>query len=69
MIPALIGYLTSIVAYVLLFGAVYKLMTIATDLREIKELLKEQKREHDARALVHPPDPATARRELDTIRM
>lgn len=39
---AIVGGLLSIFVYGMLFAAVYKLFTIATDLAEIKELLKSK---------------------------
>lgn len=59
-LPVLIGTITSIIAYTLLFAGVYRLFTIAGDLSEIKELLREQKRQRDADALVSGPAPGAA---------
>lgn len=50
-LSAFLGEAVAIVGYVLLFAGVYKLFQIATDLGEIKQLLKDQARSA-------PPSPA-----------
>ena len=44
-LTAILGTITSIVAYSLLMAGVYKLYSIGNDLSEIKKLLRERPRE------------------------
>lgn len=62
---ALIGSLSSIIAYVILFAAIYKLVNISNDLREIKEMMREQKRDRDTRAILEGRHPAHV--DLDSV--
>ena len=47
-LSTIIGTITSIVAYTLLLTGVYKLFSIGKDVAEIKKLLRDRTREHDA---------------------
>lgn len=44
----MVGVITTILAYALLFSGVYKLFTIANDLTEIKQLLRDLARDRNA---------------------
>lgn len=51
---AMFGIITTIFAYTLLFFGVYKIFAIGNDLAEIKKLLSDLAREHDAAPGVPP---------------
>lgn len=55
-LPALIGTMTTVIAYTLLFAGVYKLFAIASDVAELKDLMKERKRARDARVAARDGD-------------
>lgn len=65
-IGALLGEMAAIMGYVLLLAAVWKLFQIATELGEIKELLRNQARSvPPSPALAHALAPLTDLRSAD----
>ena len=46
------GLVTTIITYLILIAAVQKIFAMSKDLSEIKEILREGKRERDAAAIV-----------------